>query len=89
MSTYTRTHATEADPLIHGENMIDGLTASSILRLPYFWFRNPTQRRIHRIPHYCFYRFVRFRPSEITHWAQEYRNGNIKVDPEDSGGSDA
>jgi hypothetical protein len=58
--------------------MIDGLTASSILKLPYFWFKNPTQRRLHRIPHYCFLRFVRFRTSEITQWAQEYRKVNSK-----------
>lgn len=78
MNSYERTHFSDPEPLIHYENMIDGLTASSILKLPYFWFKNPTQRRLHRIPHYCFLRFVRFRTSEITQWAQEYRKVNSK-----------
>jgi hypothetical protein len=78
MNSYERTHFSDPEPLTHYENMIDGLTASSILKLPYFWFKNPTQRRLHRIPHYCFLRFVRFRTSEITQWAQEYRKVNSK-----------
>jgi hypothetical protein len=78
MNSQEGTHFSDPEPLIHYENMIDGITASSILKLPYFWFKNPTQRRLHRIPHYRFFRFVRFRPSEITLWAQEFRKGNLK-----------
>ena len=91
MNSYKRSHCPDPEPFFNSENMIDGLTASSILKLPYFWFKNPTQRRLHRIPHYCFLRFVRFRTSEITLWAQEYRKGNFKealVEP-NAGGIDA
>jgi hypothetical protein len=91
MNNYERTNSSDPEHFIQSENMIDGLTASSILKLPYFWFRNPTQRRLHRIPHYCFIRFVRFRTSEITQWAQEYRKVNIKDASVEmnSGGMDA
>lgn len=51
------------------EPMIDGREAASAMRLPYYWFRDPTARAQHRIPHYLLGGLVRYRLSELAAWA--------------------
>ena len=51
------------------ETMIDGREASIALRLPYYWFRDPTQRSRYRIPHYVLGGLIRYRLSELSQWA--------------------
>lgn len=58
-------------PFTKSEVMIDSKAASFLLKLPFFWFKDPSQRTKHRIPHYHFYKLVRFKPSEIMRWAKE------------------
>ena len=51
------------------EAMIDGREASIALRLPYYWFRDPTARSRYRIPHYVMGSLIRYRLSELSEWA--------------------
>lgn len=51
------------------ESMIDGREASAALRLPYYWFRDPTARSQYRIPHYVLGGLIRYRLSELSEWA--------------------
>ncbi len=51
------------------EPMIDGREASIALRLPYYWFRDPTARTRYRIPHYVLGGLIRYRLSELSEWA--------------------
>jgi Uma2 family endonuclease len=51
------------------EPMIDGRQASIALRLPYYWFRDPTERSRYRIPHYVLGGLIRYRLSELSQWA--------------------
>ena len=51
------------------EPMIDGREASIALRLPYYWFRDPTARSRCRIPHYVLGGLIRYRLSELSQWA--------------------
>ena len=60
------------------EVMIDAQAASFLLKLPFYWFKNPRQRGIYRIPHYSFYKLVRFKPSEIMLWAKEFGQANFR-----------
>lgn len=62
---------TGLEPFMKSEVMIDAKAASFLLKLPYFWFKDTTQRSKHRIPHYHFLKLVRFKPSEIMNWAKE------------------
>lgn len=49
--------------------MIDAKQAAAALRLPYYWFADPTMRNKYRIPHYLMGGLVRYRLSELSAWA--------------------
>ena len=51
------------------EPMIDAKQAAAALRLPYYWFRDPTARSRYRIPHYVMGGLIRYRLSELSEWA--------------------
>ena len=70
------------------ETMIDGREASIALRLPYYWFRDPTQRSRYRIPHYVLGGLIRYRLSELSQWAA--KSSAVKEwRPDDAQGDDA
>ena len=70
------------------ETMIDGREASIALRLPYYWFRDPTQRSRYRIPHYVLGGLIRYRLSELSQWAA--KSSAVKEwRPDDAQGGDA
>ena len=51
--------------------MSDAHQASAALSLPYYWFADPRMRSKFRIPHYLLGGLVRFRMSELFHWAAQ------------------
>ena len=53
------------------ETMSDAHQASAALSLPYYWFADPRMRSKFRIPHYLLGGLVRFRMSELFHWAAQ------------------
>ena len=53
------------------ETMSDAHQASAALSLPYYWFADPRMRSKFRIPHYLIGGLVRFRMSELFHWAAQ------------------
>ncbi len=67
-----------SETFIQSEVLIDAQAASFLLKLPLYWFKNPRQRGIYRIPHYMFYKLVRFKPSEIMLWAKEFGQSNFR-----------
>jgi hypothetical protein len=70
------------------ETMIDGREASIALRLPYYWFRDPTARSRYRIPHYVLGGLIRYRLSELSEWAA--KSSAVKEwRPDDAQGDDA
>ncbi len=69
------------------ETMIDGREASIALRLPYYWFRDPTERSRYRIPHYVMGGLIRYRLSELSEWAA--KSSAVKEwRPDDARGGD-
>ena len=70
------------------EPMIEGRQASIALRLPYYWFRDPTGRSRYRIPHYVLGGLIRYRLSELSQWAA--KSSAVKEwRPDDAQGDDA
>lgn len=51
------------------EPMVDAKQAAAALRLPYYWFSDPSMRARYRIPHYLLGGLVRYRMSELSAWA--------------------
>jgi hypothetical protein len=49
--------------------MLDAKLSSAALRLPLYWFSDPTMRAKYRIPHYLIGGLVRYRMSELQAWA--------------------
>ena len=71
------------------ETMSDAHQASSALSLPYYWFADPRMRTKFRIPHYLLGGLVRFRMSELFHWAAQSNvvQGRSTDSPQDAGGA--
>ena len=74
---YVMTHTQPTPRLANvAEPMIDSRTASSALRLPYYWFHDKTMRVRRRIPHYMIGTLVRYRMSELLVWMDKNRKHN-------------
>ena len=71
------------------ETMSDAHQASAALSLPYYWFADPRMRSKFRIPHYLLGGLVRFRMSELLHWAAQSNvvQGRSTDSPQDVGGT--
>lgn len=54
------------------EPMVDARVASVALRLPHYWFSDPTMRERYRIPHYAIGSLIRYRMSELYDWATHH-----------------
>lgn len=87
----TTTHHPQPNPPTPEEieTMSDSHQASSALSLPYYWFADPRMRTKFRIPHYLLGGLVRFRMSELLHWAAQSNvvQGRSADSPQDAGGA--
>ena len=59
---------TQFAPITTDEPMVDAKQAAAALRLPYYWFSDPSMRARYRIPHYLLDGLVRYRMSELSAW---------------------
>ena len=80
-------HPSPQAPADNGpELMIDAKQSSVALRLPLYWFSDPTMRAKYRIPHYLIGGLVRYRLSELHAWAASNQTVRAYDPIHDSGG---